>query len=106
MPEDTGPLRRAVHELASGKFDAAVFTTSIQADHLMEMAESEGLVGAMREGLDRAVIASIGPTTTEALDNHGLRPDFEPTHPKMGMMIVELGRVIHALHEQKHRSRL
>jgi uroporphyrinogen-III synthase len=106
MPEDTGPLRRAVHELASGKFDAAVFTTSIQADHLMEMAESEGLVGAMREGLDRAVIASIGPTTTEALDDHGLRPDFEPTHPKMGMMIVELGRVIHALHEQKHRSRL
>ena len=106
MPEDTAPLREAVHQLAAGKFDAVVFTTSIQADHLMQMAEAEALVGPMREGLDRAVIASIGPTTTEALDGHGLRPDFEPSHPKMGMMIVELGRVIHSLHEQKHRSRL
>ncbi len=106
MPEDTGPLRGAVHQLAAARFDAVVFTTSVQADHLMEMAESESLVGPVREGLDRAVIASIGPTTTEALDGHGLSPDFEPTHPKMGMMIVELGRVVHELRDKKQRSRL
>ncbi len=106
MPEDTAPLREAVHRLAKGAFDAVVFTTSVQADHLIEVAEAESLVGEVREGLERAVIGSIGPTTTEALENHGLRPDFEPSHPRMGTLIVEFGREVHKLRESKMRSRL
>ncbi len=106
MPEDTAPLRDAVRQLAAAKFDAVLFTTSVQTDHLIAMAEEEALVGEMRVGLDRAVIASIGPTTTEALDAHGLHPDFTPSHPKMGTMVVELAREIHALRDKKSRGRL
>jgi uroporphyrinogen-III synthase len=106
MPEDTGPLREAVRRLAAKEFDAVLFTTSIQTDHLMQIAEQEQLVGPLREGLDNAVIASIGPTTTEALNGHGLQPDFEPTHPKMGIMVFELARDFHELREKKSRSRL
>ena len=106
MPEDTGPLREAVRRLSAKEFDAVLFTTSVQADHLMEIAEQEHLVGPMREGLDHAVIASIGPTTTEALNGHGLQPDFEPSHPKMGIMVFELARDFHDLCEKKSRSRL
>jgi len=106
MPEDTGPLREAVRRLSAKEFDAVLFTTSVQADHLMEIAEQEHLVGPMREGLDHAVIASIGPTTTEALSGHGLQPDFEPSHPKMGIMVFELARDFHDLCEKKSRSRL
>jgi uroporphyrinogen-III synthase len=106
MPEDTGPLREAVRRLAAKEFDAVLFTTSVQADHLMEIAEQDHLVGSMREGLDNAVIASIGPTTTEALNAHGLQPDFEPAHPKMGIMVFELARDFHNLREKKSRSRL
>ncbi len=106
LPEDTGLLHAAVRRLASGEFDAVLFTTATQADHLMAVAEAEHVAGAVRQGLERAVIASIGPTTTEALDMHGIRKDFEPSHPKMGMMVVELGREIHGLLERKQRSRL
>jgi uroporphyrinogen-III synthase len=106
MPEDTAPLREAVRRLAESEFDAVLFTTATQADHLIAIAEEEHLVGAARQGLDRAVIASIGPTTTETLDAHGIQKDFEPSHPKMGMMVVELARAIHALLEKKQRSRL
>ena len=106
MPEDTGPLREAIRRLADNAFDAVLFTTATQADHLIAIAEDEHVMGAVRQALDRAVIASIGPTTTETLDLHGIRKDFEPSHPKMGMMVVELARDIHTLLENKRRSRL
>ena len=40
-------------------------------------------------GLRRAFVASIGPTTTEALEEFGVKPDFEPSHPKMGFLVRE-----------------
>ena len=106
LPEDTAPLREAARRLAAKEFDAVLFTTSMQADHLVHIAELDGIMGEVRQGLESAVIASIGPTTGEALESHGLHPDFEPTHPRMGMLVVELARNIHGLREKKTRSRL
>jgi uroporphyrinogen-III synthase len=53
------------------------------------VAEEEGVGEAAMEGLRRAVIASIGPTTSEALEEFGLRADLEPSHPKMGLLVNE-----------------
>jgi uroporphyrinogen-III synthase len=44
---------------------------------------------AVRRGLHRAVVASIGPTTSEELQRQGIQPDFEPSHPKMGFLVKE-----------------
>jgi uroporphyrinogen-III synthase len=41
------------------------------------------------EGLRKAFIASIGPTTSEALEEFGVPPQFEPSHPKMGFLVKE-----------------
>jgi uroporphyrinogen-III synthase len=35
------------------------------------------------------VIASIGPTTSEELQRHGIEADLEPSHPKMGFLVRE-----------------
>jgi uroporphyrinogen-III synthase len=35
------------------------------------------------------VIASIGPTTSEALRRHDLTADLEPSHPKLGILVEE-----------------
>ena len=35
------------------------------------------------------MVASIGPTTSEELSRHGVRPDFEPSHGKMGFLVKE-----------------
>jgi uroporphyrinogen-III synthase len=35
------------------------------------------------------VIGSIGPTTSEALDEAGIKADPEPSHPKMGFLVQE-----------------
>jgi uroporphyrinogen-III synthase len=44
---------------------------------------------SMRQGLSRAVVASIGPTTSEELQRRGIRADLEPSHPKMGFLVKE-----------------
>ncbi|WP_219341407.1 uroporphyrinogen-III synthase [Nevskia soli] len=105
LPEDTAPLRQAVRRLAAKEFAAAIFTTSSQVDHLVQIAEQEHLVSKLREGLDETVIGSIGPTTSETLADHGFTPDFVPSHPKMGMLVVELAREFARLRGQKQRSR-
>jgi len=87
LPEDTGPLREAARRLANGEFDIVMFTTSVQLTHLLQMGEEEGV--DVLAALQKTMIASIGPTTSEALVEHGLKPDFEPSHPKMGILVTE-----------------
>jgi uroporphyrinogen-III synthase len=89
LPEDTEPLREAVRRLAAGKFDVALFTTSIQVPHLLRIAAEEGLVREVRAALRWLVIASVGPTTSKTLREHDLPVDLEPSHPKMGFLVSE-----------------
>ena len=89
LPEDTGPLRTAAERLAAGDFQVAMFTTATQIDHLMQLAKEAGLEDFVQDALTRTVVGSIGPTTTEALEEFGIRPDLEPSHPKMGFLVAE-----------------
>jgi uroporphyrinogen-III synthase len=89
LPEDTAPLREAVSRLARGEFDVAMFTTSIQVPHLFRIAGEMDVEEAARDALRRAMIASIGPTTTETLEEFGVETDMMPTHPKMGFLVKE-----------------
>jgi uroporphyrinogen-III synthase len=89
LPEDTTPLRTAARKLAAGEFEVALFTTSIQIPHLFRMAAEEGVQAEMERGLKRCVIASIGPTTSEMLDEYGIATDVTPKHPKMGFLVKE-----------------
>jgi len=89
LPEDLTPLREAVHRIAEGRADVAMFTTSIQILHLFRIAGEEGIAEPMLQGLRRMLIASIGPTTTETLEEFGLPPDITPSHPKMGFLVKE-----------------
>ena len=74
LPEDTELLREAARRLAAGEFDITLFTTAVQIEHLARIAGEEGIEAAMLAGLRRTAIASIGPTTTEALGEFDLRP--------------------------------
>jgi uroporphyrinogen-III synthase len=89
LPEDTGPLREAARRLAAGQFDVALFTTAVQISHLARVAREAGIEEAALNGLRKCMIVSIGPTTTEALEEFGLHPEFEPSHPKMGFLVKE-----------------
>lgn len=89
LPKDCAPLREAVRRLSENEFDVVMFTTSVQIGHLLRVAREMNLYSAVLKALDRLVIASVGPTTTETLIEHGLRADVEPSHPKMGFLVQE-----------------
>ena len=104
LPENTGPLREAIRRIVEGQGDVALFTTSIQLTHLFRLAAEACLEEAVLAGLRRMVIASIGPTTSEALEEFGLTPDVVPTHPKMGFLVKETAEQATALLERKRAA--
>lgn len=89
-PEDTGPLRAAIQSLSRNEIDVAMFTSSVQIHHLFQFAEEMQLRDALLTGLQRAVVASIGPTTSGTLRDFGIQVDIEPSHPKMGFLVKEV----------------
>jgi len=101
LPENLTPLREAVHRIADGKADVAMFTTSIQILHLFRIAADEQLTEAMQRALRGMVIASIGPTTSETLEEFGLPADITPSHPKMGFLVKETAEQAAAILERK-----
>jgi uroporphyrinogen-III synthase len=88
LPENVEPLREAVRRLAARTFDVVLFTSSIQLDHLFEVARERGLDAEVRRSLSEdVVIASVGPVMTASLEACGLPPEIIPTHPKMAALV-------------------
>jgi uroporphyrinogen-III synthase len=104
LPVDREPLREAVRALADGEFDVVLLTTSIQVAHLLKIARELQCEAEVRSALARAMIASVGPTTTETLLEYGLRADFEPSHPKMGFLVNEAGANASRILETKRHA--
>jgi uroporphyrinogen-III synthase len=89
LPDDTAPLRNAIHELVAGHVDVVMFTAAIQVHHLLQMVEELKVRDSVLTALAGASVASIGPVTSEALAEYGIAVSMEPTHPKMGFLVKE-----------------
>jgi len=89
LPEDTAPLRSAIQALIAGNVEVALFTAAIQVHHLLQVAEEMSCRDSLVAALGKIKVASIGPVTSEALGEYGIRVSMEPTHPKMGFLVRE-----------------
>jgi uroporphyrinogen-III synthase len=105
LPEDLEPLRQAVSAIEHGKVDVVVLTSGVQLTHLWVVAQQLGKEASLRQGLERTVIASIGPTCTAEIRRHGLTPDLEASHPKMGILITEAATQAGRILKEKRGSR-
>jgi uroporphyrinogen-III synthase len=93
LPDDIGPLEKAIEQALAGRIDVALFTSAIQVEHLFRIAEQSGLAEKLREALGhRILVASIGPTTSEALSRFDIETDLTPEHPKMGHLIATVAQ--------------
>ncbi len=91
LPDDIRPLSTLTSDLIAGRYEAVAFTSQVQARHLFQVAEQSGLYAELRQALnDRVLVASVGPTCSGELRNHGIEPDVEPEHPKMGHMVRDI----------------
>lgn len=104
LPENTSPLECAIQEIAAGTIDVIFFTTGVQATHVFQVAAKMKLDELVRQGLRRAIVASIGPTTSEELRRHGIERDLEPSHPKMGFLVKEAAEQAAPLLAKKRRG--
>ena len=103
LPEDTGPLRQAVHSISRGEIDILLVTSAVQIRHLLQIAEEMKLKAEVVQSLGTAVVGSIGPVASAALKELGITVDMEPSHPKMGFLVKEIAEQCAALAERKRQ---
>jgi uroporphyrinogen-III synthase len=102
LPDDLEPLRQAARDLAARAVDAVIFTSSIQLDHLLEIAARLHLETAVIAALgEHTVVASVGPVMTAALHARGIAPDIVPVQSKMGALVKAAAEGLQAALEAK-----
>jgi uroporphyrinogen-III synthase len=89
LPLDLELLRDAIRSIVAGEVDVLVLLTAVQVVHLVQVAEQMGAKDSLLKAMRKTVVLSIGPSTTDELARIGVRPDLEPSHPRMGILIHE-----------------
>jgi uroporphyrinogen-III synthase len=102
LPDDTQPLEEAIHKIIEGSAQVVVFTTSVQLEHLFQVAEKIKKSEALKKAFSKRVVASVGPDCSETIRRFGLTVDIEPQSPKMGPLIQETAEKAREI--LKHRT--
>jgi uroporphyrinogen-III synthase len=91
LPDNVAPLQQLVDEIIAGKIDALAVTSQIQIRHLFEIADKLAKRSALVDALNRkTIVAAVGPVCATALRSYGVIPHVQPSHPKMGPMMLAL----------------
>jgi uroporphyrinogen-III synthase len=75
---ETGEVAAFIREMAAGRIGLVAFTASLQIERLMWVARETGLDEALKQGLSRTPIASIGPVVRESLRKYGYDAAVQP----------------------------
>src|SRR5437016_6611733 len=78
--------------------------TRLVSDWSSDVCSSD--LEALRRGVARAVVASVGPVCSEALEAHGIAPDLEASPPKMGPLVALVAARARDLVAAKRGARL
>jgi len=97
-------LQRAAQLIVQGEIDVVLLTAPAQAEHLFQVAAAMGIEESMRGEMERIVIASVGPTTSEHLGSLGMRPDFQASHARMGYLVEEAAKCSAEILREKHKE--
>jgi uroporphyrinogen-III synthase len=74
-PEGAG---KSAELAAEGNLEAALFTSSLTVEHFLAAADERGIREAAIEGLNDAVVGTIGEPTKETAESHGIAVDVVP----------------------------
>jgi uroporphyrinogen-III synthase len=104
LPEDIAPLQAAIRQIVEARVEVVIFTSANQVEYVFKVAHQEGVDTDLPKALARVLVVSIGPVCSTALARFGLKPDFEPEHPKMGFMVGELAASAQQLLHTKRQN--
>lgn len=94
LPDDTRPLIALIDSLERSEVDAVTFTAAAQVYNLFSIAEREGRTKALKAGLDRTLVASIGPVCSDALRKFRVSVGLESDPPKLGPLMSALEQAL------------
>lgn len=75
---DDAQVGALIDRLAAGEIDAIAFTSQSQYSRLREVAHKLGKATELKTGLDKTVVAAVGPVVAAALEAGGVRVDLMP----------------------------
>ena len=87
LPLDRTLLEQSIEKSCNGEFQAHLFTSAQQIRNVLQVSEELDRLEQWRAAANQTLIASIGPTCTEALEECGLTVGFEASPPKMGPFV-------------------
>ena len=94
LPRDTARLEELVGKVERGEMHAVVFTNAEQARNLFLISSRLNKADALRQGLNKTLIASIGPVASAALREAGVKVGLEASPPKMGALLAALDKAL------------
>jgi uroporphyrinogen-III synthase len=75
---ESAQVGAAIKDLAAGKIGMVAFTSSPQVERLFAVAQEQGLMPELNQGLEKTPIAAIGPVVEKALNARGLHSAIRP----------------------------
>ena len=90
LPQDTRPMVELMDALESRRVDAIAITNAAQVYNLFDLAGRLGRAEALRAGLNRTLVASVGPVSSHALRKFGVTVALEASPPKLGPLVEAL----------------
>ncbi len=90
LPQDTRPLVELMDALDQRRVDAVAVTNAAQVYNLFYLADKLGRTEALRAGLNGALVASVGPVSSDALKKFGVAVGLEASPPKLGPLMTAL----------------
>ena len=94
LPEDTQPMVDLIDALERDGLDAVAVTNAAQVHNLFQLAQRLGRADALREGLNRTLVASVGPVASGALRSFGVKVGLEASPPKLGPLLAALEQAL------------
>lgn len=67
-----------IQSLINNRVDAIAFTSQSQVERLFKVAATQQLEAPLLAGLQRSVVAAVGPITADSLSKRGIRVDVAP----------------------------
>ncbi|MFI9652627.1 uroporphyrinogen-III synthase [Guyparkeria halopsychrophila] len=94
---ETEAVLALIEELARGQTNVILFTAQPQINRLLRVARGAGRLEALHRGLERAVVAAIGPVMAQHLEGLDIRVDVMPSrrflmHPLVDALADHLQR--------------
>jgi uroporphyrinogen-III synthase len=87
LPLDLNPLQQAIRSIVAGTVQIVLFTSANQITNVLQVARDMSAFDELRVSLQSVLVASIGPTCTEALQEAGPYVACEASPPKMGPLV-------------------